>query len=65
MLQHDIAYLPASAVQARYAITPMTLYRWLRDPEMGFPQPLVIRRRRLFQRDALDHWDSTHARNSA
>lgn len=65
MLQQDIAYLPASAVQARYAITPMTLYRWLRDPEMAFPQPLVIRRRRLFPREALDRWDRTHARVSA
>jgi excisionase family DNA binding protein len=58
----EAQYVPASAVQARYGISDMTLYRWLRDAELGFPQPLVIRRRRLFRREDLDMWDRSHSR---
>lgn len=42
-------YLPAPRVCDRYSVTPMTLHRWLKDEEMGFPQPLYIRRFRYFR----------------
>jgi excisionase family DNA binding protein len=61
----DITYMPASAVQTRYGISDMTLYRWLRDAKLGFPQPLIVRRRRLFRRDDLDKWDRARCRAAA
>lgn len=42
-------YLPAPRVCERYGVTSMTLHRWLKDDEMGFPQPLYIRRFRYFR----------------
>ncbi len=55
-------YLPAPAVQARYAISDMTLWRWLRNPELSFPRPIVINRRRLFSRAELETWERGRVR---
>jgi predicted DNA-binding transcriptional regulator AlpA len=55
-------YMPASAVRSRYRITDVTLFRWLRDPTLQFPQPIVINRRRLFRSGDLDAWDIAHTR---
>jgi hypothetical protein len=52
------AYLTAGQVRGRYGITDMTLWRWLRDPELGFPQPVTIRRRRYWSEAKLDAFDS-------
>jgi predicted DNA-binding transcriptional regulator AlpA len=45
----DETYMTAPEVLARFKISEMTLFRWLRDDELGFPRPVIInRRRRLF-----------------
>lgn len=54
----DKRYLPAKQVLARYGITDMTLWRWLRDKDLGFPQPKKIRGRRYFEGDELDEFDA-------
>lgn len=64
MVDQHTEYLPAPAVQARYAITDVTLWRWLRHPTMNFPQPLVINRRRLFRRDELETWERSRVRSA-
>ncbi|WP_442577975.1 DNA-binding protein [Mesorhizobium sp. ASY16-5R] len=52
-------FLTAREVRARYGgISDMSLWRWLRDTELNFPQPMVIRRRRLWQDDKLDAFDA-------
>ena len=52
-------YLPASAVRARYGgICDQTLSRWLKDPTLGFPRPLVIRRQRRWHPADLDAFDA-------
>ena len=35
-------FLPAPAVCKRYGVSDMTLFRWLRDPALGFPQPTMV-----------------------
>lgn len=55
--QTSKTYLTAAEVAQRYRITSMTLHRWLRDPEVGFPEPLVICKRRLFDAAALNAFD--------
>lgn len=50
-------YLTSAQVRDRYSITDMTLWRWLNRPEMAFPRPLVINRRRLFAEDELVAWE--------
>jgi len=42
-----------TALQVRAAfggVSDMTLWRWLADPELGFPKPIVVRRRRYWRR---------------
>jgi hypothetical protein len=42
-------------VRARYdSISDMTLWRWINDPTLGFPQPTIIRNRRYWDEEALD-----------
>ena len=42
-------YIPAGEVCSRFGVTQMTLWRWLKDDELGFPQPaMTIRKRRFF-----------------
>ena len=40
--------LTGKQVQARYSKSHVTLWRWVRDPKMNFPQPMVI--------NGLNHW---------
>jgi len=35
----------------------MTVWRWLRDEDLGFPEPLVINGRRFWLEGALDEFD--------
>ena len=41
-------YLDARAVRRRYGgRSDMALYRWLRDPHLGFPSPIYINKYRI------------------
>lgn len=52
--------LPATPVRARYGVSSMTIFRWLADPTLGFPQPLRIRRRRYWRLADLQAFESRH-----
>ena len=41
--------LPAVKVLARYGVSQMSLWRWERDANLGFPSPVRIARRRYFR----------------
>lgn len=58
-------YLTANQVKARYHITDMSLYRWLRNEDLRFPQPIVINRRRLFKREEIEAWEKQQAKGTA
>ena len=61
----SIVYLTASQVRARYGgISDMTLWRWLRDPEMHFPRPTVINSRRYFEDSKLAEFNRRQAAKS-
>lgn len=51
------AFLPATQVQIRYSISETTLWRWLRDPDLGFPRPSYIGRLRFFRLSELENWE--------
>jgi hypothetical protein len=58
-------FLTANQVRARYGgISDMTLWRWLRDPDMNFPQPTVINGRRYFDAEKQDAFDREQAAKS-
>jgi len=47
--------LPTKDVRARFGnISDMTLWRWLRDESLGFPQPTMIRNRRFWDADEIE-----------
>jgi predicted DNA-binding transcriptional regulator AlpA len=56
-------FLTARQVCARFGeISSMTLWRWLHDPKLGFPQPLVINRRRLFRIADIEAFEARAAK---
>ena len=59
-------YLTARQVCSRYGgISDMTLWRWLRDPDLNFPPPLLIQGRRYFSEASLDDFDEAQVEAQA
>ena len=57
-------FLPAIKVQARYGVCGMTINRWLRDKNLGFPLPIYIKRLRFWKLAELTVWERERARAS-
>jgi hypothetical protein len=57
----DGPLLPARQVLSRYGIVDRTLDRWLRNPELGFPGPIVVNGRRYFRVRQLQTWERERA----
>jgi predicted DNA-binding transcriptional regulator AlpA len=52
-------FIGGPAVCARYAITDMTLWRWLADTALNFPAPAMrIRGRRFWRLADLENWEA-------
>lgn len=48
--EQDAVLVTAGNVRARFGnISDMTLWRWMHDPKLDFPQPIIIRRRRFWR----------------
>jgi predicted DNA-binding transcriptional regulator AlpA len=45
----------------RYSVSDRTLHHWLLDQRLGFPRPLVIRRRRYWDQEQIDAFDRAQA----
>jgi hypothetical protein len=56
------ALLPARLVLQRYHVCDRTLDRWIADPALGFPAPLIVNKRRYFYQHQLEQWERDHAR---
>jgi hypothetical protein len=53
-------YLDARAVRRRYGgRSDMALYRWSRDPKLGFPSPIYINKYRYWRLADLLEWERT------
>jgi hypothetical protein len=53
--------LPTRLVSQRYGVSDRTIARWERDPDLRFPQPLVVNGRKYFSEDDLTAWDRANA----
>ncbi|MFN7090696.1 MAG: helix-turn-helix transcriptional regulator [Allorhizobium sp.] len=60
-----MTYLTSSHICDRYKISPVTLWRWCRDEQLDFPQPLVVKRRKLFDEAKIEEWERQRAREAA
>jgi len=50
-------YLTAPQVQKRFSISRVTLWNWLKDTDMSFPQPILIKRVRYFDSDEIEAFE--------
>lgn len=51
-------YVNSKYVRERYDISDMSLWRWQNDPKLGFPKPMIINRRKLWDPAELDAFDA-------
>lgn len=58
-------YLTARQVWERYNVSEMSLHRWLKNPELSFPRPIYINRRRFFREAELIAWERDRAGKAA
>ncbi len=53
-------YLTTAQVRERYGnVSEMTIWRWRKDPDLGFPAPEPIRARNYWRSETLDVWDAS------
>jgi hypothetical protein len=57
--------LPSRIVLQRYDIVDRTLDRWVIDSALGFPQPVIINRRRYWRDTELTAWERSLAKGDA
>jgi predicted DNA-binding transcriptional regulator AlpA len=55
------AFLSDPKVAKRYDVHPRTLYRWDDDPEVEFPKPHYIGRRKYRSVAELEQWERKRA----
>jgi predicted DNA-binding transcriptional regulator AlpA len=54
-------YLPAAGVRARYSVSDMSIWRWLRNVSLEFPKPLRINGRRFWRLTELEAWEASRS----
>jgi excisionase family DNA binding protein len=57
----DELFFPGPKVAARYNVSDMTLYRWIRDERMQFPAPYYLGRHRYWKLTQLVSWERQRA----
>jgi len=60
-----VEFLTARQTWERYGVTQMTLWRWLRNEAMNFPQPVYFGRFRYFRLSELEAWEQNQPRRAA
>ena len=54
--------LTSRQVRTRYGgVSDQTIWRWLHDEKVGFPQPTVISKRRYWKLSELEGWERLRA----
>ncbi len=61
----DEVHLSSALVRRRYCVTDMTIWRWLHDPDLGFPQPIRIGTRRYWRLTELKEFEQRCARKQS
>jgi predicted DNA-binding transcriptional regulator AlpA len=62
----DEAMIGSKKVNDRYGNKArLTLYRWMKDPDLGFPKPVKIRGRHFWKLGQLRQWERQRAARAA
>ncbi len=56
--------VPDTLVLKEFGISSMSLWRWDHDPDLGFPPPIRIRRRKFRSRLALEEFKTRMIRSA-
>lgn len=54
-------FLTGPQVQARYQKSHVTIWRWVRDPDLAFPAPMQINRLNYWRLSDLEAWEAAQA----
>ncbi len=54
-------FLTGPQVQSRYQKSHITIWRWVRDPALAFPQPIQINRLNYWRLADLEQWEAAQA----
>lgn len=54
-------FLTGPQVQVRYQKSHVTIWRWVRDPELAFPAPMQINRLNYWRLSDLEAWEVAQA----
>jgi predicted DNA-binding transcriptional regulator AlpA len=57
-------HLPMKVVSQRYGVVSRTIDRWLLQPQIDFPRPLIINRRRYWREVDLVGWENARSVHS-
>ncbi len=52
-------YLTRRQLRDRYNCADRTIGRWISDPNLKFPRPIVIRERQFFDRAEIEAFDAS------
>ena len=61
MLQRQKRFIPDRQVRERYGVCASTLFRWDKNPAVGFPRPIDINGRKYRDEAELDAFDRARA----
>lgn len=51
-------FVTGPQVQERYQKSSVTIWRWIKDPELGFPHPIRINRLNYWRLSDLEQWEA-------
>jgi predicted DNA-binding transcriptional regulator AlpA len=57
-MKTDQTFLTGPQVQKRYQKSHVTIWRWVNDPSLNFPQPIQINRLNYWRLADLEAWES-------
>lgn len=60
-MQNGQTFLTGPQVQTRYQKSHVTIWRWMRDPALGFPAPIQINRMNYWRLSDLEAWEAMQA----
>lgn len=62
--QSNTVLLPDRKVCERYGVTKMTLFRWDNKPELNFPKPVVIQKRKYRYLHELEDFERARVKSA-
>jgi hypothetical protein len=62
-VRHGPQVYPNSKLPDRWGSTREAIFRWKKDPKLGFPKPaMTINGRDFYDEEVLENWEEAHKR---